>query len=383
VAYLELDNVSKSYGAVPAVRSVSLAIERGELVSFLGPSGCGKTTTLRLIAGLELPTAGTICIAGDDVTHLPTNRRNVGLVFQNYALFPNMTVADNVAFGLRIARRPDEEIRQRVREMLALIKLESFGPRYPHQLSGGQQQRVALARALAVRPRVLLLDEPLSALDARIRVDLREEIRAIQRALQITTIYVTHDQEEALSLSDRVAVMNDGRAEQVGPPAEIYHHPATAFVAAFVGTLNRLDATVRQPEQGRLAVADQEIFAASPLAAELAGRSVQLGLRPESLALNGAGTAHASPNGEDGSEGANRLRGKVEAVTFLGSVLRVELGLGDATLLVDTLNQPGRLPPRIGETAEVTFPREAVLVLDGPAGRQSGSATDQLPFASR
>ncbi len=240
MAFLEIKNVSKLFGKnTVAVENFNLDVEKGELVSFLGPSGCGKTTTLRIVAGFETPTTGQVIIDGRDVTNVPPNQRNVGMVFQAYALFPNMTVAGNIGFGLKIAKKPPEEIRQRVDE--------GFGDRYPYQLSGGQQQRVALARALALRPSMLLLDEPLSALDAKIRIMLRSEIRAIQQELGITTIYVTHDQEEALSISDRVVVMNQGRMEQVGPPFEIYNFPKTEFVAHFVGTLNAVSAEVVDP----------------------------------------------------------------------------------------------------------------------------------------
>ena len=212
----------------------------GEFVSFLGPSGCGKTTVLRMVAGFEEPTAGKIVIAGKDVTRLKPNQRNIGMVFQAYALFPNLTVAQNIAFGLRVAGMPKADPGKRVAEMLSIIKLPQMGDRYPYQLSGGQQQRIALARALAPSPKLLLLDEPLSALDAKVRVSLREEIRSIQKRLGITTVFVTHDQEEALSISDRIVVMNQGVAEQIGTPFEIYNRPATKFVANFVGTLNVL-----------------------------------------------------------------------------------------------------------------------------------------------
>ncbi len=237
MAFLTLTQVQKRFpgGGAAAVQDFSLDVERGEFVSFLGPSGCGKTTTLRMIAGFERPTAGTITVDGKDITNRPPNQRNVGMVFQSYALFPNMTVADNIGFGLKVRRRPKKDIEKRVTELLELIHLEDRGNRYPWQLSGGQQQRIALARALAIEPQVLLLDEPLSALDAKIRIVLRKEIRAIQRQLGITTVYVTHDQEEALSLSDRVVVMSDGRIEQIGTPSQIYNFPSTAFVASFVG----------------------------------------------------------------------------------------------------------------------------------------------------
>ncbi|HET9614411.1 MAG TPA: ABC transporter ATP-binding protein, partial [Candidatus Limnocylindrales bacterium] len=218
MSFLELAGVRKAFGLTVAVEDFNLVAEKGEFVSFLGPSGCGKTTTLRMIAGFERPTAGRIAVDGVDITWRPPNQRNVGMVFQSYALFPNMTVADNIGFGLRVRKRPKAEIGKRVTELLGLIHLEGRGDRYPWQLSGGQQQRVALARALAIEPQVLLLDEPLSALDAKIRIVLRKEIRSIQRQLGITSVYVTHDQEEALSLSDRIVVMSEGHIEQIGTP---------------------------------------------------------------------------------------------------------------------------------------------------------------------
>ena len=256
MAFLELDHLEKSFGAVHVVKDFNLAVEKGEFVSFLGPSGCGKTTVLRMVAGFESPTSGSIVIDGKNVTGIRPNQRNIGMVFQAYALFPNLTVAQNVGFGLRVAGQGKAEIDKRVGEMLELIGLPQLGSRYPFQLSGGQQQRVALARALAIKPSVLLLDEPLSALDAKIRVSLREEIRAIQRELGITTIFVTHDQEEALSMSDRIVVMHQGVADQVGTPFEIYNRPATRFVAQFVGTLNLLDASVLDAAAGRIKVGD-------------------------------------------------------------------------------------------------------------------------------
>ena len=224
MGFLELTHIKKLFGhhsSIAAVQDFNISVAKGEFVSLLGPSGCGKTTTLRMIAGFEMPTEGKILINGADISNKSPNQRNVGMVFQSYALFPNMTVADNIAFGLKIAHKPAIEIKQTVKEMLTLIHMEEFGPRYPHQLSGGQQQRVALARALAIYPKVLLLDEPLSALDAKIRAELRNEIRLIQQKLGITTIYVTHDQEEALTMSDRIVVMNGGSIEQIGTPVDI------------------------------------------------------------------------------------------------------------------------------------------------------------------
>src|SRR3989304_4536271 len=252
MAFLDLHRLSKTFGQADAVVDFYLEIERGEFVSFLGPSGCGKTTTLRMVGGFEIPSQGEIRLDQEVITNKPPNQRNVGMVFQAYALFPNITVADNVGFGLKVNKKPTEEIRERVSEMLNLIQMPNLGDRFPYQLSGGQQQRVALARALAIRPQVLLLDEPLSALDAKTRIELRYEIRRIQQQLGITTIYVTHDQEEALSLSDRVVVMNAGRVEQIGGPFEIYNYPSTTFVASFGGTLNQLRCTVEDPAGAKL-----------------------------------------------------------------------------------------------------------------------------------
>ena len=354
MAFLELKDVQKRFATATAVHSFSLQVERGEFISFLGPSGCGKTTTLRMIAGFETPTAGEILVDGVDLTPVPPNRRSVGMVFQSYALFPNMTVADNIGFGLSVAGRPAAEIRARVREMLAIIKMEAFGSRYPAQLSGGQQQRVALARALAIRPQLLLLDEPLSALDAKIRVSLRHEIRAIQQQLNITTIYVTHDQEEALSLSDRIVVMNDGRVEQVGPPATIYNFPATRFVASFVGTLNVLEAQLIDKAQGLLAVDAQPIRTSRPLNGAASGATVPVAIRPETIRLAaGDGTA-------------NRLRCRVETITFLGAIVRIEVSTGKNRFFLDTFNHPELALARAGDELSVGFSEEAVLVLEQP-----------------
>src|SRR3954466_14552001 len=343
MSYLVLTDIEKRFGETVAVEHFNLAAERGEFVSFLGPSGCGKTTTLRMIAGFETPTAGTIVLDGADITRRPPNKRNVGMVFQSYALFPNMTVADNIGFGLRVRKRPKDEIKKKVGELLELMNLPDRANRYPYQLSGGQQQRVALARALAIEPEVLLLDEPLSALDAKIRVALRREIRAIQRQLGITTVYVTHDQEEALSLSDRVVVMSEGRIEQIGAPPEIYNKPATPFVASFVGTLNLLAAQVVSAATGRLWVGGQEVHAAKPITDGADGSTVTLALRPESLEL-GAGA------------GANRFSGPVEGGAFLGSIVRIRIRVGDdAVVSFDTFNDPGVPAPEVGSSVTISF----------------------------
>ncbi|HEY7141892.1 MAG TPA: ABC transporter ATP-binding protein [Methylomirabilota bacterium] len=353
---LEISGLQKKFALSTAVEHFELDVARGEFVSFLGPSGCGKTTTLRMIAGFETPSAGSIRIDGADITRRPPNRRNVGMVFQSYALFPNMTVADNVGFGLKVAKKSSAEIAPRVQEMLELIKLPALGGRYPYQLSGGQQQRVALARALAIQPKVLLLDEPLSALDAKIRVSLRNEIRAIQRKLGITTIYVTHDQEEALSLSDRIVVMRDGRVEQIGTPFEIYNFPRTAFVASFVGTLSILRGRVVDPGRGALAIDGQEIRAAQGLEGTQAGEACSVALRPEIVSLH--------PPAADG----NRMQGTVEDVNFLGSIVRIRVRFGENTVSLDTFNTPTATPPQPGQAVTVSFPREGVLVLEGSAG---------------
>jgi putative spermidine/putrescine transport system ATP-binding protein len=360
MSYLTLAGIQKRFpNGFVAVSDFDLAMEKGEFVSFLGPSGCGKTTTLRMIAGFEQPTRGNVVLDGTDITDRPPNRRNVGMVFQAYALFPNMTVADNISFGLKVRKRDKASIARRTLELLELIGLPGTGNRYPWQMSGGQQQRVALARALAFEPQVLLLDEPLSALDAKIRVSLRAEIRAIQRALGITTVYVTHDQEEALSLSDRIVVMSQGRIEQIGSPFEIYNFPQTPFVARFVGTLNVLNARVADAPAGRLDIGGQEMRATGAVGAAT-GSTVTLALRPEILSLG------------DGKPGHVRLRGTVDEVTFLGAVVRIRVRLpGDAGIAsVDTFNNPHLAVPARESAITFSFPAEACLVLDG-AGRDA------------
>ena len=356
MTFLTLTGIQKRFGPSVAVQDFNLVADRGEFVSFLGPSGCGKTTTLRMIAGFEQPSAGSIQVDGLDITHRAPNQRNVGMVFQSYALFPNMTVADNVGFGLRVRKQSGARIKLRVAELLDLIHLPDKADRYPYQLSGGQQQRVALARALAIEPQVLLLDEPLSALDAKIRIILRKEIRAIQRQLGITTVYVTHDQEEALSLSDRVVVMSEGRIEQIGAPADIYNFPATPFVASFVGTLNLLAVGVIDAAARRVSIEGQEIQTAKLVDAR-SGETVTVAIRPESIEL-----------GESG--GSNHLSGIVEDVSFLGSIVRTRVRLGGAetTVSLDSFNDPILTPPAIDESVTVSFPPEACLVIGtGPA----------------
>lgn len=351
MGFLELVDISKQYGSTTAVDAFNLQVESGEFVSFLGPSGCGKTTTLRMIAGFETPTAGQIRVHGVDITQTRPNQRQIGMVFQSYALFPNMSVAANIGFGLKVAGQSRTEIQKRVAEMLTLVKLEQFENRYPNQLSGGQQQRVALARALAIRPQLLLLDEPLSALDAKIRLSLRTGIRAIQQQLGVTAIYVTHDQEEALSLSDRVVVMNQSRIEQVGTPFEIYNFPSSSFVASFVGTLNILPAELIQPNSNLIRVDGQEICTAHPVQDRAENGRLSLALRPELLSLNGHVPAE------------NQLTGRVETISFLGSIVRIQVRLQEHTLFLDEFNNPHLALPNVGDAVIVSFQREACLIL--------------------
>ncbi len=351
MSFLSIDTVKKSFGANTVVKQFNLSVQKGEFVSLLGPSGCGKTTVLRMVAGFESPTSGTIRIDGQDVTGLPTNQRSIGMVFQSYALFPNMSVAQNVGYGLKIAGIPKAEMDSRVAEMLRLIGLPSLGGRYPFELSGGQQQRVALARALAPRPRVLLLDEPLSALDAKIRVSLRQEIRSIQRDLGITTIFVTHDQEEALSISDRIVVMSAGNIEQVGTPFDVYNHPATKFVATFVGQLNTLKAKVANANAKTVAIDGQVVTVPRLPASAVAGQDITLTMRPEAVSL---ANGHARDVVLDGT---------VAEVNFLGSVIRLRVKLGENAIELDTFNDKHTPPPAPNAKVQITLASSDILVL--------------------
>jgi putative spermidine/putrescine transport system ATP-binding protein len=348
MTYLRLTHLEKSFGSNHVVKDFTLDIAKGEFVSLLGPSGCGKTTVLRMVAGFEVPSAGSITIDGQDVTRLRPNQRNIGMVFQAYALFPNLTVAQNVGFGLKIAGVSAAETASRVTEMLSLIGLPEKGPSYPFQLSGGQQQRVALARALAVKPRVLLLDEPLSALDAKIRVSLRAEIRDIQRRLGITTIFVTHDQEEALSMSDRVVVMNGGIAEQVGAPFEVYNRPATKFVANFVGTLNTFDAVVNVASEGRISIGGVPVTLPNPLSASGA---ITVALRPEAVQLGRVAGREVV------------LPAVIEDVHFMGSVIRIRARAAGASVALDTFNRADAPPPAVGDQTEISLSARDIIVL--------------------
>jgi len=316
-SYLKLEGIRKTFGKFTALHNIALAIRRGELITFLGPSGCGKTTLLRIIAGLETQDTGNIVQGGRDISRLPPMRRDYGIVFQSYALFPNLTIFANVAYGLVNRRKGRDEILRRVGELLKLVGLPDAGPKYPGQLSGGQQQRIALARALATSPGLLLLDEPLSALDALERLRLRGEIRALQQRLGVTTIMVTHDQEEALSMADRVVVMNHGVIEQIGTPQEIYREPASAFVADFVGKVNVINAVAEN--HGRYRVGGLVLDAAAGSKPVAPGTAVHLYLRPEDVVINGAAGGMA-----------NAARGSVTKVEFLGAFCHVTASLAEA-----------------------------------------------------
>jgi putative spermidine/putrescine transport system ATP-binding protein len=305
-----------------------------------------------MVAGFESPTTGTITLDGADITDKAPNQRNMGMIFQSYALFPNMTVAQNIGFGLRVRNAGKTEIAERVREMVSLVNLEKHIDKYPFQLSGGQQQRVSLARALAIRPNVLLLDEPLSALDAKIRVSLRAQIREIQRKLGITAIFVTHDQEEALSISDRIVVMDAGAIEQVGTPFEIYNFPITPFVANFVGSLNSAVAEVADPEQGLLTMDGVQLASAADMNGRKQGDRVRIAIRPERFSFASEGKK------------ANVVDCCIENITFLGSVVRVHMLIGNTTFTMDTFNYPSLELPKIGAIEQVTCSKQAVLVLE-------------------
>jgi putative spermidine/putrescine transport system ATP-binding protein len=342
---VRLEGLSRHYGSVVALDRLDLTLEPGQLIALLGPSGCGKTTTLRLLAGLEDADAGRIIVGGRDMTHIPANKRDMGMVFQAYSLFPHMTVRQNVAFGLRLRRAGAAERDQRAIEMLELVGLADHATRYPHQLSGGQQQRVALARALAIEPQVLLLDEPLSALDAKVRAQLRDEIRRIQLEVGITTLFVTHDQEEALAIADRVGVMRDGHLEQLASPTEVYSRPATSFVAEFVGLSNRLAGEVKD---GSVIVRGCTL----PLVERDTpnGQVVAL-VRPEAVTL--------APDGA--AESAGPLAGTVIAVTFLGATSRVTVDLGDARILAQ-LSTADATALSAGSPVALTIRPDPVLV---------------------
>lgn len=376
---LEILDLEKVFGGQTVVNRISLEIREGEFFSLLGPSGCGKTTLLRMLGGFESPTSGQILFHGNRIDPLPPHRRNFNMVFQRYALFPHLNVWDNVAFGLRMKKIPLSEIRSRVEESLALVRMESFATRRVTTLSGGQQQRVALARALVNRPKVLLLDEPLSALDLKLRQEMQVELRAIQKRLRITFIFVTHDQEEALTLSDRIAILNAGNVEQVGTPREIYEHPRTEFVAGFIGSINSIEGVIRQ----RLSGQSEEIQIQSSGGAILKVRStslessfvegscVKLMIRPEKILLHRTIPTHADPN-------MNWVQGKVKEVIYQGPLTRFWVQLQNGSLVsVIQSNFFQRIKEPFVEGDEVFAhwaPEEGVVMPRLIASRENGNA---------
>jgi iron(III) transport system ATP-binding protein len=351
-AGVTIERVDFAYGGTPILSDVSLTVGKGEFFAFLGPSGSGKTTLLRLIAGFGMPAKGRILVGARDVTHLPPWQRNVGMVFQNYALWPHMTVAANVAFGLEQRKVPRAEIRTRVAAALDLVGLGKFGERRPAQLSGGQQQRVALARTLVIEPEVLLLDEPLSNLDAKLRVEMRAELIALQRKTGLTTIYVTHDQEEANATAGRIAVLDQGRIQQIGRPVDLYDRPANRFVATFLGAANLIDGTIAQTGEGA-------VFQAEGLAIPLVGAhrpgAASLALRPQGIGIHAAAEV---------ASGRAELRGRIAEREFLGTLVRYHVAVGPRRILVDTLHQRGMQSFAAGDEVALSVAQDQITVLE-------------------
>lgn len=356
MSWVELEGLRKAFAGKLALHDFSLTIDKGEVISLLGPSGCGKTTTLRIVAGFEFPDEGAVRIGGEDVFALPPHRRGMGIVFQNYALFPHLNAVENIAFGMRIAGRTSGDIRSRTMELLDLVGLPDVAQKMPHQLSGGQQQRIALARALAVNPRLLLLDEPLSALDAVVRLHLRDEIRRIQGTLGVTTIWVTHDQEEALAISDRIVVMHEGHIEQVGPPEDIYGRPASRFVASFIGKMNQIECEIVEAESGTVRWGTLMIaIPAKELAGLAMGKKVTLLVRPEAVAVVPVANAGTANEG-------NRLAATVEAATFLGGTRRLVLDVAGNKMIAD-VPAAAAGPFHRGDAVLIFLPGNACRVL--------------------
>ncbi|MDR3535174.1 MAG: ABC transporter ATP-binding protein [Acetobacteraceae bacterium] len=350
---LELDGVSKTYGEDRVVDTVHATIRPGEFFSLLGPSGSGKTTTLMMIAGFVLPDGGTIRVDGADFTRVPPQRRGLGMVFQNYAIFPHLNVFENVAFPLRARHVPASELRERVQAALELVQLDRFAQRYARQLSGGQQQRVAIARAIVFHPSIVLMDEPLGALDKNLRYDMQVEIKEIQQRLGMTVVYVTHDQEEAMNMSDRIAIMNHGRIEQLGPPSEIYERPLNAFVGRFLGEANLIEGTLERIEGGEALLRTRDGLALRARFKSIAtpGRAASLFVRPEKLAFGG------------GSD-ANQVEGTVRRRSFLGNIIRTVVDAGQAThLTVDLPNLSDGPGPEVGARVTVGWSVAHSLIL--------------------
>ncbi len=363
MAFLELEDITKYFGRVTAVDHISLSVEQGEFLTLLGPSGCGKTTILRMIAGFEVPSEGNILLDGDDITQRAASKRPMGMVFQSYALFPHMTAEQNIAFGLTIKKLPKDQIRRRCAELLDLVGLGEMGNRYAHQMSGGQQQRIALARALAVEPKVLLLDEPLSALDAKVRISLRNEIRRIQQQLKMTAIYVTHDQEEALAISDRIAVMAKGKIEQLDQPEEIYSNPHTVFAATFVGTSNQFKGVLESAAEG-LCRTGNTLLHVPPVPQMHNGDRVLVVVRPEEMTL--AARDETSIESENGV--GNHISGVIELRTFLGPFTRFHVRLNDETTLTADIPSQQARNYFVAQNVGLSFPPEACQVLPLDAG---------------
>ncbi|WP_194164611.1 ABC transporter ATP-binding protein [Microvirga thermotolerans] len=347
MAELRIQGLAKSYRDVRVLESIDLAIASGEFFTLLGPSGCGKTTLLRTIAGFQHQDRGEIIVNGQRIDGRPAHKRDIGMVFQDYAVFPHLTVAENVAFGLKARSLPKSEIEARVAESLKMVRLDGYQSRLPAEMSGGQQQRIGLARAMAIRPTLLLMDEPLSNLDAKLRIELREDIRDIQRRLGITTIYVTHDQEEALAVSDRICVMYKGRVEQIGTPFEIYRHPVRRFAASFVGTMNFIPAKL---EAGRLVVGSQSL--AFPTGT--ASGAVELAIRPENVRLG---------RREDGGN-AVALRGEVRKVTFLGREAHYTLSTEAGEVVAQVMDPSADFIAMEGRSVEILLPLDKVALFD-------------------
>jgi spermidine/putrescine transport system ATP-binding protein len=356
---ITLEGVSKRFGSVEAVKTVSLEIREGEFFSLLGPSGCGKTTSLRMIGGFEQPDEGRILLRGVDVTGVPPNHRNVNMVFQHYALFPHMSIRDNIAFGMRLKRVDKAEQRERVADMLRIVRLEGFEKRRPGQLSGGQQQRVALARALVNRPAALLLDEPLGALDVKLRKQMQLELKRIQAELGTTFVYVTHDQEEALAMSDRIAVMNDGVVEQVAPPRELYEHPVTSFCADFIGSLNALEFRVDGVDGRQLVshVSPTERLIVEAENGHARGDELKLAVRPERIRIDPLGR----PVPEEGS----RLEGVVAEVIYLGSLTQFHVDTKVGRVVSYRMNDEPQAGVESGRDVVLTWPVHGSSVLAG------------------
>ena len=353
LSYVELQRLTKSYGSTVAVDSVDVRVERGEFFSLLGPSGCGKTTTLRMIAGFVKPNSGDILIGGDNVTALPPERRGIGIVFQNYAIFPHMHVYDNIAFGLRMRKMPQSEIGKRVGNALEQVGLSGYAARYQRQLSGGEQQRVALARVLVTEPSILLLDEPLSALDKKLREEMKYWIKELQKSLAITTIYVTHDQGEALTMSDRIAVMNGGAIMQIGSPKDIYEHPVNRFVTEFIGESNILTASViGAGESGIRLELGSETFDAPVRDGLAEGAEVSLAIRPEQILL-----------GPEAGRVPDQLHASVRDISYQGAIIRYRLDLHGQVLIAEAPNRGGQTVFSLNEEVAVAWPSSASEIL--------------------